>query len=295
MRENKIRILVTAHHSEDQIETILLHVLRGSGIKGACGMSECRAFANDFYLVRPLLNAMKQDILSYCNENCINFVTDSTNDDTQYARNHIRHEIVPKLYELQANLCGSFERFSKSASEADDFINACALEFIAKNCENGVPVDKFNENHIALRKHTLFILFKEFCSATLECVHIDALIELCEKAEPHSSISLPSRVKAQIENGMLVFLNDESKALPHPLEKIPFCDGIIDTHNGIIINIERNPTKKVEKSPLSLDIKCAFIENDAHFRSRQEGDTIFSGNLNKKVKKLLSEKKIPLE
>lgn len=295
MRENNIPILVTAHHAEDQVETVLLHILRGSGIKGICGINPCREFSNGLYLVRPLLNAEKSDILEYCSENNIDFVTDSTNCDTQYTRNALRHEIIPKLRAIQPNLCGVFDRLSKSAYETNDFLHSSAIEFIEINCQNGIPLDKFNESHIALRACVLCVLFEEYCGATLERVHIDSLLELCTKAEPHSSISLPQQVKAQIEDGKLVFLTNKIDSTPRKLNPIPFCEGIIDTQNGYIIKIEKNPTKKMQKNPFCLDIQCDFIDENTYFRSRREGDVIFSGNMNKKAKKLISEKKIPLE
>ena len=294
MCENNIPILVTAHHAEDQIETILLHVLRGSGIRGICGINACRELSDGLYLVRPLLNAKKKDILEYCTKNNIDFVIDSTNEDTQYTRNALRHEIIPKLRDLQPNLCDVFERLSKSAYEANDFIHSSAVEFIEANCQNGISLDKFNAAHSALRACVLSILFEEYCGATLERVHIDSLIELCKKAEPHSSVSLPQQVKAQIENGKLVFLNHQLDTTPRELKPIPFCEGTIDPKNGYIIKIERNPSKKT-KNPFCLDVKCDLIDENTYFRSRREGDVIFSGNMNKKVKKLISEKKIPLE
>ena len=295
MLKNNIPILVTAHHAEDQIETILLHILRGSGIKGVCGMSSCREFGNGLYLVRPLLNVEKQDILNFCAKNNISFVTDSTNDNTQYTRNAIRHEIIPKLREIQPNLCDVFERLSNNACESDDFINKSALEFVKTNCQNGIPLDKFNESHISLRARALSILFEEFYGATLERVHIDAIIELCRKAESHSSISLPKKVKAQIENDFVVFVNDEADPLPCEIPPFPFCEGITNTQNGVTIKIEKNPTKKADKNPFSLDIKCDLIDENTHFRTRREGDVIFAGKMNKKAKKLISEKKISLK
>ena len=66
MRENDIPVLVTAHHAEDNAESIMLHILRGSGITGLRGIQKCRPFANNLKLVRPLLECKKQDILDYC-------------------------------------------------------------------------------------------------------------------------------------------------------------------------------------------------------------------------------------
>ena len=289
MRENNIPILVTAHHAEDQIESIMLHILRGSGLAGLRGMAECRNFTNDFYLVRPLLNTKKEDILSYCAKNNIDFVIDSTNSDTNYSRNFIRAELTPKMYELQPNLERVFSRLSESANEANDFIECSAKEFIKNECEGGIPLSKFNHLHTALKSRVIMLSN----NSSLEHTHIQSIIALCQKAEPHSSISLPNNVVAKIEKEKLLFANDEIECIYENFN-IPLTIGKTELPNGIIINIERNPTKDPAETDVFLDVKCDIIKNDAHFRSKRDGDVIFSGKMNKKVKKLLSEKKIPL-
>lgn len=295
MRENNITILVTAHHGEDQIETILLHILRGSGVNGMCGMQECRTFANNLYLTRPLLKAQKGDILALCEQNKIDFVIDSTNDDTQYMRNAIRHEIIPKLYELQPNLCEVFDRLSTNARYADTFINASAYKFIKNECCENIPLVSFNELFDAQKSKVLHLLFEEKYGKSLENVHINAIIELCQKAVPHSSISLPGKTCAKIENNELVFENEAKVTNDITFAPIPLLEGTIDTGCGVIIKIEKNPVQKSTDSHISLDVKCELLDESAHFRARNEGDVIFVGKMNKKAKKLISEKKIPLE
>ena len=295
MRENNIPILITAHHGEDQVETILLHILRGSGVKGIRGMTSCRPFANDLYLVRPLLNAKKQDIWDYCSAHNIDFVTDSTNTDTNYARNLIRAKITPQMSKIQPNLCDVFARLSQNAEETDDFINSSALDFIESNCKKSIPLNKFNSLHSVLRARVLSILFEEHCNATLERVHVDALIDLCKKQEPHAALSLPNKINATIENDNLIFKFFDGEPKSKKIDHLPFNEGKINIGNGIVINIEKNPTKKANNSLNSICIKCNLIDENTYFRSRQEGDMIFAGKMNKKIKKLLCEKKIPLE
>lgn len=294
MRENNIPILVTAHHAEDQIESIMLHILRGSGISGLCGISPCRTLADNLFLVRPILNAKKEDILFYCEEHNIKFVTDSTNSDTEYARNFIRAQITPKMRELQPNLCSVFERLSNSANEATDFIDASAKAFLNDECKDGLSVSKLNELHPALLSKVIILAFKKHSNGLfLESSHIKSIIELCKKAEPHSSISLPNTTSAKIENECLVFTPDKEKFNDEAFF-IPFQSGKVQLSNGVIINIEKNPNQKPTNTDIFLDIKCDIINDSTHFRSKKEGDMIFSGKMNKKAKKLINEKKIPI-
>lgn len=294
MRENNIPILVTAHHAEDQIESIMLHVLRGSGIAGLRGMAQCRSFANDLYLARPLLRTEKEDILSFCEKNNIDFVTDSTNSDTNYARNFIRSELTPKMHKLQPNLSKVFERISESAYEVNDFIDKSANEFIKNECKRGILLSKFNELHPALKSRVLILAFEEYSNGfSLENTHIKSIIELCQKAEPHSSLSLPRTVAAKIENGNLIFAEDKVRYADDDFI-LSFTTGVLILSNGLTITVEKNPLQKPLNTDVFLDVKCDMINHSAHFRSKKEGDVIFSGKMNKKIKKLISEKKIPL-
>lgn len=294
MRENNIPILVTAHHAEDQIESVMLHILRGSGISGLCGMADCRSFGNEFFLVRPFLKAEKQDILNYCAQNKIEFVTDSTNYDTDYARNFIRAELTPKMRELQQNLEGVFERLAESASDTNDFIDSTAKKLLENEFENGILLSKFNELHKVIKARVIILAFAEHSSGlSLEHTHIQSIIGLCQRSEPHSSVSLPNTVAAKIENGYLIFVKDKEEINDESFAA-PFTVGKTSLPNGINIDIKKNPPQNPSKSDVFLDVSCDIIKKDAHFRSRSEGDTIFQGKMNKKIKKLISEKKIPL-
>lgn len=293
MRENNIPLLVTAHHAEDLNESILLHILRGSGIRGLVGMKPCRELSRGLYLARPILKAEKQDILDYCEQNGIEYVTDSTNADLGYTRNAIRAKLVPEMKELQKNLSSVFARLSESAAETDDFVEKCAAEYIEKECESSIPLNSFNSLHSALKSKVIANVFEKKFDKSLEYVHICSVIELCEKSVPHSSLSLPEAVTAKIENGSLVF-EEKNEAPSKSNFNIPFFEGKIITEQGIIINIERNPADKRKISPFSVDIAAELVMSGAHFRPRREGDVIFCGKMNKKIKKLMSEKKLPL-
>ena len=98
-----------AHHRDDNIETLLQHIGRGSGIHGLTGMPQRRN-----HIVRPLLNVSRHDILEYLKEKGQDYVTDSTNADTIYQRNLVRHELIPLLERMNPNirqtLCDMMQR-----------------------------------------------------------------------------------------------------------------------------------------------------------------------------------------
>ena len=99
MRERRIPLLATAHHADDNLETVLFHLCRGTGLSGLCGIAPTRDLAYGI-LTRPLLQVSRREILAYCHNNNLEYVTDSTNSDTAYARNRIRGEVIPILSDL---------------------------------------------------------------------------------------------------------------------------------------------------------------------------------------------------
>ena len=101
MSENNIHILATAHNADDNLETILFNIARGTGLSGLCGIPNIRPCANGV-VVRPIINMEKREILNYCEQNSLKFVTDSTNVDTDYTRNKIRAQIIPVMREVNS-------------------------------------------------------------------------------------------------------------------------------------------------------------------------------------------------
>ena len=111
--EKKIKKLIVAHHANDNLETALYHFVKGTGISGLRGMNSMSEWGNK-KIVRPLLFATKNEIINYALENNLQWREDYTNDDTKYARNLIRKDVIPKLKiinpNLEKNFCDTSER-----------------------------------------------------------------------------------------------------------------------------------------------------------------------------------------
>jgi len=122
--------VAVGHNADDQVETILLHILRGTGLAGVAGMQN-RSFLPQFYthipLVRPLLNIWRTDLELYCKENGLIPRFDATNADVEYTRNSIRHELLPILAEYNPQIKTRLLSLSLRAREAlsivDDVVN----------------------------------------------------------------------------------------------------------------------------------------------------------------------------
>ena len=298
MKENGIPILVTAHHADDAIESMLLHLLRGSGISGLCGISPSRPFGDGAFLVRPMLMLEKSDVLAFCRENGITFVEDSTNTDTSYQRNAIRAHVTPELKRIQPELATIVSRTGDALRSADDFLTASAREYLESDCKDEkIPLSSFNTLHPAKKARVLSLFFAKKSQKMLEYVHIDALIALCEKATPHAALSLPDRLRAQIEDKKLIILPDREE-IEYTDFRIPFSEGRISLFDGAVtVSVEKLACdgRKPEKNELILAARGEDIKERLFFRNRRQGDTIRACNMSKSVKKLLCDKKVPLD
>ena len=118
----KDEILLTAHHAEDQAETVLLKLMRGTGIKGLCGMEKCRQFAQG-YIARPLLEMTKKELKDYLIDNTIQWIEDTSNLDNSYKRNFIRNEIIPRLQNNFTHVIENISRSAENNSQSLDLLN----------------------------------------------------------------------------------------------------------------------------------------------------------------------------
>jgi len=117
-------VLVCGHHRDDQAETLLYRLIRGSGLKGLGGIAECRELS-DGKIVRPLLAYSKTELLSYARSHALRWVTDESNADIQYDRNYLRHNILAQLNqrwpEVERRLANTATRLAEADSLLEDY------------------------------------------------------------------------------------------------------------------------------------------------------------------------------
>lgn len=131
VKEYKFNYVLTAHHGNDNVETLLVNLVRGTGIKGLQGIP-----VKQNHLVRPLLFSTKEQIITYAKKNKLKYRSDSSNDEVKYKRNFLRHEIIPKLKSLNPSLESTFENnirlFNQSARVVRSYISAKRKQFITQ-------------------------------------------------------------------------------------------------------------------------------------------------------------------
>lgn len=144
--EYGIEDLLLAHHQNDQAETVLLQLLRGSGVAGLSGMPASRGIAGnpDITLWRPLLNQSRQELEAYAKEHKLKWIEDPSNQNTKYRRNAVRKKIIPALEKIQPEALSNMARSAQLLGEAQTLLNRLAQQdgksILNKNQLNVAPL-----------------------------------------------------------------------------------------------------------------------------------------------------------
>ena len=117
--------LLSAHHKDDQAETLLLNLMRGSGPSGLAGIQEIRPFAST-WLVRPLLSISRSDLKEYAAAHELTWIDDPSNEDRQFDRNYLRHEVMPRLEARWPDVANRLRRSALLAGEASQLLDQLA-------------------------------------------------------------------------------------------------------------------------------------------------------------------------
>lgn len=136
MQKYKASYLMTAHHGDDLIETILMRMVRGSNLKGYIGIPKINKYHN-YYVVRPLLLVNKKRIIEYLKENKIAYVMDNSNENEKYTRNRFRKHVLPELEKEDKNVYLKFLKYSEELEKTSNYLNKIIDKKIAKIYKNG--------------------------------------------------------------------------------------------------------------------------------------------------------------
>ncbi|MEJ8303005.1 tRNA lysidine(34) synthetase TilS [Saccharibacillus sacchari] len=151
-----------AHHADDQAETVVLHMLRGSGASGLSGMRRVRLWEGVRF-VRPLLRLNKKDLISFCESHHIAYSIDSSNAHTDYARNRLRLETFPHLESYNGKLAEALNRLADTLGPEDDYLQELTLQAYEQTCKRdseGIELDVigFSAQPFALQRRLIKLI-----------------------------------------------------------------------------------------------------------------------------------------
>lgn len=298
MQERNIKILATAHNADDNFETLLFNIARGTGLGGLCGIPNSRPTKYGV-VIRPILTMEKSEIIEFCKKNGINFVTDSTNLSNDYARNKIRNQVVPVLKEINSGATKNASKMTKSLKEDSLCLQSMTEWFIEElGNDYSIETEKLCGSPASIVNRALMRLYDELSGGkSLEATHINAIKALAAKGVPHSSISLPNGIDALIENGRLHLIYRKNAARSRFEYEVRLNEGkneIAGADLTVFLNSAQY-LKNIYKNSTLLRITFDKINGVLIARPRREGDKILLNGMHKSVKKLMNEKKIPIE
>ena len=196
--------IAVAHHKDDQAESILAHLIRGTGLNGLTGMA---VVSNDYSIpvVRPLLDVTKEELLLYLKEKDISYCVDRTNEDVRYQRNRIRHRIIPELETINPNVVNAIVRLGNSVRE--DVILISQLTDMAFNELVMISEEGASISRRGLRKEPLAIqrrLWQRLVSILdpeikLTTAHQEQLLDIVNTGEEKTFNIKSIKVSAQCD------------------------------------------------------------------------------------------------
>ena len=284
--------IVTAHTADDNAETVIFNLTRGTGLGGLGGIPPVR---DD--IIRPMLTVSREEVLSFLSGHALSFVEDSSNALEQYSRNRIRHRVIPVLKELNPRLTDSISGAASRIREDEAFLSELANRFIEEN------VTVVSEGIRSLDAQSLSTLprpvaarvIRLLASARLSSAHVAAVLDLARSDTAGSEADLPS-VTVYREYDRLVF---SSGNLPDSFRPVILTESsrMPLPETGLTVSCRKTVSgEKINKSFTTFLFKFDSIYGNIVIRPRETGDKIelFGRNGTKSLKKLYIEKRIPV-
>lgn len=323
-KSKKIDKIMLAHHSDDNAESILMHIFRGSGINGLKGMQ----ILTDDFLLRPLLEFSRSDIEAFVKQKNIPYVTDESNNENIYTRNFIRNEIMPKINTRFSGASQNINILAKDAVDTDNFIldnidnNLISTDINNLNKDNVILDLKAFDNTFLAHKYIFLALQRLDVKTNISRVNILEVIKLSTLSN-NKKLELPCNIVVIKRIKDLIFI----KSIIDKSQK-PVFEKIINVHEEVVSDnnvsfdflssfykIKRldkntdtatlfdttdNNYNKKNGDNLILTRQLYFdsnkIKNHAVIRTRENGDVFKPfGSGTKKLKDYLIDKKIPLQ
>ena len=287
--------IATAHNADDNLETLLLHLVRGAGLHGLAGIPPRRG-----EIVRPLLTTSRADIEAYLEEHRLSHVEDCTNADESYARNRIRRQVVPVLRQLNPRLTESAAETMGYLRADNDYLNAQAAAACAQArwAEDDLVIEAryIAQLPAAIAPRAARRMLEMMGDGNTDCsaAHLKAIVDLAAWEDPSAVAFLPhGRLVQRVYKDLL--FTTQSEPLP-PFSPTPLnLDGETALEGTPWRCRCQATTCPAEGEPGVLYLSWEAVEGELVLRPRQTGDEIALPRRGgtKTVKKLFIDEKVP--
>ena len=307
-QEIKERVHIgVAHHANDNVETLLFHLIRGTGLDGLRGMPLCRD-----RIIRPFLTVGRDEIEEYLENLQQTFCRDKTNEDVTYDRNRIRHLILPEMEKINPRGISNMNRAAILTGEAADYINAQAekvlKEAVIASKEKGalgeISEEILKEQPDFLKREILHLWLEKYIPGAKDVgtVHLNMLLELLGGQPGHRCHLPKNRIVWKTYGGLAIGMDgSEAESLPEDIGiKADLEQGeTLEYHYGRYqVRLCIKPYMAGQKIPGNIYTKWFDydkIKNNILIRARRSGDflTISKEGARKKLQDYFVNEKVP--
>lgn len=284
--------LMTAHHGDDLVETVMMRIVRGSNLNGYSGFKSV-IDKGSYKIVRPLVYFTKEELKEYDEENNVKYYIDDSNDKDKYTRNRYRKYLLPFLKEEEKNVHLKFLKFSNTLDEANTYLEKEKNKAIERTIlNNKIVVDQFIKEDIFMQKEILYHLLTIYYNDDLILIndrHIDLILNVINGKKSNCNINLP---------------NDVIVSRSYNVVELKKATDLISSYEIEIDNYTTLPNdhviERVEEVSGNSNSICRLSSTDVTLpltvRTRKIGDkiTVKGMNKSKKVKDIFIDSKIPL-
>lgn len=279
--------IVTAHHGDDQAETVLLHLLRGAGSNGLSGIRPRRGD-----VVRPLLNVTKQELLDYLQDNQIPFREDETNASLDYTRNRIRHQLLPMLETYNPNIVQTICRTAQNLFQDEEYF----LSLAQKALDNAKTAQGWSRSLLAQLPQPVQVRAMRLLLAHVGLFDVDRniIFRLC------SLLQARTGAMAELQNGIIARTSYDELILEKGIrQENTLCISFVPEQS---VSLETGcfTSAYVVQRPAHHSLYEAYLDadtlpQDLCIRTRENGDRIYPLGApgEKKLKDYWIDKKVP--
>ena len=264
--------IATAHTADDNAETVLLHLVRGTGLKGLGAIAP-----QSGNVIRPMLSCTRQQVEAFLEEYHISHITDSSNEGDAYLRNRLRHHVMPLLKQENPRLAENLSAMALRLREDEQVLSELAKQDADIPALRSMPRPQ--------RKRVLERFLKENGVREPEAEHLALAEALVFSEKPSARADFPGGVAVGRRYDRLVVLEKQETLAKRQLP----CPGkIILEDLGLTVSCE--PAKNIENGPAVFTVEP---NGDMYIRARMSGDAMRRSGGTKSLKKLLIDRKIP--
>ena len=283
--------IATGHHADDNAETVLLHLIRGTGLRGLAGIPPKRG-----NIIRPILPHSRREIVDYLADLGQDFVEDRTNQGVTLRRNALRHQVLPVLWAQNPNLAATITRETEILRRDAQFLDALAAETFDKLLQDEAEICLSAKELTALDPAIaarVAALAVSAADGEAEEIHIRQVLDIASGVDPSAETMVPG-ITVRREYDRLIFAPSSAPSEGFAPMELSWETPVLLPEMGLRITMTRENVGKGEKVH-TFFFQSVAVCGKITLRPRQAGDKIrlAASNGTKTLKKLMIEKKIP--